>query len=74
MIFLITSILLYPAMLLFGLSILTPVEYVLYEIAAFASGVSLALAFYSPVAKRFSNTPNAGQGGGDDSAALRASR
>lgn len=52
-IFLFSCILLYPAMLLFGLSILTPVEYVLYEISAFLSGVTLALAYYSPVAERF---------------------
>ena len=52
-IFLASCILLYPAMLLFGLTILTPVEYFLYEIAAFLSGVTLALAYYSPVAERF---------------------
>jgi len=40
-------------MLLFGLTILTPIEYVLYEISAFLSGVTLALAYYSPVAERF---------------------
>ena len=54
LIFVITSAFLYPAMLFLGLSILTPVEYVLYELSAFFSGISMALAYYSPVALRFS--------------------
>ncbi len=52
-IYLVTCILLYPAMLFMGLTVFTPVEYVLYEIAAFISGMTLALAYYSPVAERF---------------------
>lgn len=59
MIFLITNILMYPAILLLGLSVLAPVEYMLYQLSAFISGISLALAFYSPVAQRFSSSPNA---------------
>ena len=52
-IYFVTCILLYPSMLFMGLSIFTPVEYVLYEVAAFISGITLALAYYSPVAERF---------------------
>ncbi|MFY8215025.1 MAG: hypothetical protein ACOVMP_00315 [Chthoniobacterales bacterium] len=44
----------YPMAFFFGLTILTPVEYVLLETATFLSGMSLALAYYSPVAARFS--------------------
>lgn len=43
----------YPMMLLSGLIILTPLESMLYELSAFISGITLALAFYSPVAERF---------------------
>lgn len=53
LIYMCSCILFYPMMLLFGLSILTPVEYVVYEIAAFFSGITLALAYYSSVAERF---------------------
>jgi hypothetical protein len=66
-IFLITWILSYPAILLCGLNVFTPVEYMLYDLAAFISGVSLALAFYSPVARRFTENPNAGTSAGLES-------
>jgi hypothetical protein len=52
-IYLATCILLSPAMLFMGLSILTPIEYMLYEVSTFISGITLALAYYSPVAERF---------------------
>ncbi len=52
-IYLASCVLLYPSTMFFGLSVLTPVEYMLYEISAFLSGVTLALAYYSPVAERF---------------------
>ena len=52
-IYLVTCILLYPIMLFMGLGIFTPVEYVLYEISTFISGITLALVYYSPVAERF---------------------
>ena len=41
------------ATLLLGVSITTPVENVLNEIATFLSGIALALAYFSPVAERF---------------------
>jgi hypothetical protein len=52
-IFLVSWVLLYPATLLLGLTILTPVENLLYELSALMTGVTLALAYYSPVAERF---------------------
>lgn len=52
-IYLASCIIQYPMILLFGLSILSPVEVMFYEMAALLSGVTLALAFYSPVADRF---------------------
>lgn len=64
-IYLVTSILFYPTILLCGLTVFTPVEYMLYDLATFISGVSLALAFYSPVAQRFTTKPNAGLAYGD---------
>jgi len=53
LIYLISCIVIYPTTLAFGLSILTPVESMLYELAAFLSGATLALAYYSPVAGHF---------------------
>ena len=52
-VYLISYIILYPLLLLSGISILTPVEYVLYDLATFVSGMALALAYFSPVAERF---------------------
>lgn len=52
-IYLASCILFYPALLFMGLSILTPVEYMLFELSAFVSGITLALVYYSPVAERF---------------------
>ncbi|MEM9479188.1 MAG: hypothetical protein AAGA58_05930 [Verrucomicrobiota bacterium] len=52
-IYLVSCVLFYPSMLLWGLSILTPMEYVMYEVSAFISGITLALVYYSPVAERF---------------------
>ena len=54
-IFLVSCALLYPAMLLLGLTILTPVEYLLFELSALFTGVTLALVYYTPVANRFTN-------------------
>jgi hypothetical protein len=52
-IFLASCILLYPTALLLGLTVLTPVESLLYELSTLITGITLALAFYSPVAERF---------------------
>lgn len=52
-IYLAGCILSYLSTLLFGLNILPPVEYLLYEVATFLSGITLALAYFSPVAERF---------------------
>jgi hypothetical protein len=53
LIYFVSCVLLYPAMLFMGLWIFTPFEYVMYEMAAFISGITLALLYYSPVAERF---------------------
>jgi hypothetical protein len=52
-IYLISFITSFPATLLLGLSITTPVENVLNQMATFMSGMALALAYFSPVAERF---------------------
>lgn len=52
-IYLAGCILSYLSTLLFGLNVLPPVEYLLYEVATFVSGITLALAYFSPVAERF---------------------
>ncbi len=64
MIFLFTCLPLYLSTLLFGLSVLSPLEYLLYELSAFISGISVALAFYSPVAQKFSVDPQVEYGDG----------
>jgi uncharacterized membrane protein (DUF485 family) len=52
-IYLISFMTSFLATLLLGVSITTPVENVLNEIATFLSGIALALAYFSPVAERF---------------------
>lgn len=52
-IFSISCIIFYPTLLICGLSVLNPIEYFLYEVSTFLSGITLALAYYSPVARRF---------------------
>jgi hypothetical protein len=64
-IFLVSCALLYPLMLLLGLTIITPVEYLLYELSALFTGISLALAYYSPVANRFTTKETEQVGAGD---------
>jgi len=52
--YLIGCVAFFPTALLWGLTILTPVEYLLLELSTFFTGMTLALAFYGPVAARFS--------------------
>ena len=52
-IYLISFITSIAATLFLGLSITTPVENVLNQMATFMSGMALALAYFSPVAERF---------------------
>ena len=52
-IYLISFMTMYPVILFLGISITTPVENVLYDLATFVSGMALALAYFSPVAERF---------------------
>lgn len=53
-IYFLSYLLLIPATLLQGLNVFSPVEYFLYEVSTFLSGMTLALAYFSPVAERFS--------------------
>lgn len=52
-IYLASCLVFYPLGLLLGLSITTPLESFLYECSTFLSGMTLALAYHSPVAERF---------------------
>jgi len=54
LLYLISCVMLFPTVLFLGLTILTPVEYLLLELSTFLAGMALALAYYSPVASRFS--------------------
>lgn len=56
-IFLIFVIISYASLLILGLEVLTPVEHFLLQLSTLLIGVSLALAFHSPVSQRFSGKP-----------------